>query len=172
MSHHDHVCGLGEGGDAPNRRDHVRPKMAEFRPDSGKTTSCGGTGLPGATRSGLGWAGRRGGATGGRYWLRTLRRRRITRVRAGHRRRAVDGKLRINDGVLLFIARRRACGVDNTRANLPRRFGRVTARESGENRSAVNSAWRRRQAVRCRSIFLKNLQNCHCVHFSNYSQIF
>jgi len=55
-----------------------------------------------------------------------------------------------DDGVLLFIARRRACGVDSTRANSLRRFGRVTARESGEIRSAVTSAWRRRQAERWR----------------------
>ena len=80
-------------------------------------------------------------------------------------------KLRNDDGVLLFIARRRACGVDSTRANSPRRYWRVTARESGEIRSAVISAWRRRQAERWRR-FLKKLQNCHCVHFSNYSQIF
>ena len=37
-----------------------------------------------------------------------------------------------DDGVLLFIARRRACGVDSTWANSPRRFGRVTAHESGK----------------------------------------
>ena len=32
----------------------VRAVAAELRPVSGKTTSCGGTGLLGATRSGLG----------------------------------------------------------------------------------------------------------------------
>ena len=63
------------------------------------------------------------------------------------------GKLRNDDGVLLFIARRRVCGVDSTRANSPRRYWRVTARESGEIRSAVISAWHRRQAERWRLIF-------------------
>ena len=41
-------------------------------------------------------------------------------------------KLRNDDGVLLFIARRRACGVDSTRANSPRRYGRVTE-QKGKN---------------------------------------
>ena len=60
------------------------------------------------------------------------------------RRRGVDGKTPNDDGVLLFIARRRAYGVDSTRANSPQRYWRVTARESGETRSAVIFAWRRR----------------------------
>ena len=58
-----------------------------------------------------------------------------------------------DDGVLLFIARRMACGVDSTRANSPWRFEHVTARESGEIRLAVTSAWRRRQAERWMLIF-------------------
>ena len=53
-AHRDHVGRLGEDGDVPNRRDHVRPRMAELRPAPKKTKSDGGAGLPGATRSGLG----------------------------------------------------------------------------------------------------------------------
>ena len=67
-AHRDHVGRLGEGRDALDRRDHVKPRMTELRPDSGKTTSRGGAGLPGATRSGLGGARRRGGASGQSNW--------------------------------------------------------------------------------------------------------
>ena len=53
-AHRDHVGRLGEGGGVLDRRDHVRPRMAELRPAPKKTKSRGGAGLPRATRSGLG----------------------------------------------------------------------------------------------------------------------
>ena len=53
--------------------------------------------------------------------------------------------------VLLFIVEYDAFGVDSSCTSSPRSLLRVTARESGEKRSAVAAAWRRRQAGRWRS---------------------
>ena len=53
--------------------------------------------------------------------------------------------------VLLFIAGKDASSVDSSRMSSPRSLLRVTVQESGEKRSAVAAAWRRRQAGRWRS---------------------
>ena len=52
--------------------------------------------------------------------------------------------------VLLFIDGKDAYGVDSSRTSSPRSLLRVTTQESGEKRSAVAAAWRRRQAGRWR----------------------
>ena len=55
--------------------------------------------------------------------------------------------------LLLFIAGKGLPGVDSARPSSPRHRLRVNVRRSGEIRSAVTSAWRRRQAERWRLIF-------------------
>ena len=83
------------------------------------------------------------------------------------------GKLRTDDGVLLFIARRRACGVDSTRTNSPRRYWRVTAREKRRNTIGgdlrVAPAASREVEV---DFFEKFTELPLLPFFSNYSQIF
>ena len=117
----------------------VRWVAAELRPVLRKTTSRGGAGLPGVTRSSLGGSERQGGATSGCYWLRMLRRRRILRAQWGHRRRAEAGKEERDDDGTAIYSRDELARLRQRTTEAPRRRWRACARESGEDWSAAAS---------------------------------